>query len=275
MARSSAPTRPTDPQVVTVEVVRTARVTPGMQRVTFGGPGVALLHPLGHDQWFRLFLLRPGQQALRLPTRSSALWYAQYLAVPKAQRPVVRNYTVRRYRAEGADGGPEIDVDFVVHGEPGEAGPAVTFALTAAVGDRVGILDQGLGYRRADGSDWCLLVADETGLPAVAGILASLPEDRPAHVFLELPSEADRQPVVASDAVTVHWLPRADPHARPGEHALAVLRDATLPAGRPSVFAVGESSLATGARRHLVSDRAVDRRAITFIGYWRHGTAAP
>ena len=274
MARSFAPTRPTDPQVVTVEVVRTARITPGMQRVTFGGPGVALLHPLGHDQWFRLFLPRPGQEALRLPTRSSALWYAQYLAMPKAKRPVVRNYTVRRYREKGTDGGPEIDVDFVVHGEVGDAGPAVTFALTASAGDRAGILDQGLGYRRADGSDWCLLVADETGLPAVAGILGSLPEERRAHVLLEVPQEEDRQPLAASDAVTVHWLPRGDRHARPGELALSALRGASLPSGRPSVFAVGESSLATGVRRHLVAERGVDKRDITFIGYWRHGVAS-
>ncbi|MWV49067.1 siderophore-interacting protein [Rathayibacter sp. VKM Ac-2803] len=275
MSRSFTPTRPTDPQVVTVEVVRTARVTPSMQRVTFGGPGVALLHPLGHDQWFRLFLPRPGQEELRLPTRASALWYAQYLAMPRARRPFVRNYTVRRYRAKGADGGPELDVDFVVHGEAGEAGPAVTFALTATPGDRVGILDQGLGYRRAEGTDWCLLVADETGLPAVAGILGSLPADRRAEVFLELPCDDDRQPIPASDAVTLHWLPRTDEHARPGERALDVLRNAALPAGRPSVFAVGESALATGARRHLVAERGVDKRDVTFVGYWRQGVASP
>mgnify|MGYP001507664586 FL=1 len=162
--------KPQDAHVVTLSVVGRERVSPNVVRVTLGGDELDLFTPLGFDQWFRLFLPREDQDALRLPTRASGLWYVQYLATPKARRPWVRNYTVRAVRP----GLRELDVDFVVHGD---AGPASSFALSAEPGDRVGLLDQGIGYHPRVPHDWTLLVADETGLPAVAGICESLPDD--------------------------------------------------------------------------------------------------
>ncbi|MEU8609093.1 SIP domain-containing protein [Actinoplanes sp. NPDC048791] len=46
----------------------------------------------------------------------------------------------------------------------------------------------------------------------------------------------------------------------------------------PSPFytwVAGESRLATTVRRHLVNDRGVPKRDISFIGYWRLGRSAP
>lgn len=62
-------------------------------------------------------------------------------------------------------------------------------------------------------------------------------------------------------------------HGKPGELALRVLTEATLPDGAVHVHAVGESALATGARRHLVQERGVPKRHVDFVGYWRHGRA--
>ena len=36
-------------------------------------------------------------------------------------------------------------------------------------------------------------------------------------------------------------------------------------------YNAGEQALATGARRHLVRDRGIDKRRITFTGYWNLG----
>lgn len=282
------PTKPVEPHVITAEVLRSERVTPNMQRVTLGGEGLTRFTPQGYDQWFRLFLPRPGQEALQLPTRTSAFgWYAQYLRTPKPLRPWIRNYTVRAWRPAGdaanASAWPELEIDFAVHLDEGaEAGPAISFALGARPGDAVGLLDQGLGYEPGRPEDWQLLVADETGLPAIAGIVAAFGPDARAEVFIEIPEPADAQPLEAPAGVRLHWLARSQAQAVgllgadaiPGALALEAVRAAELPTGSGYAYLVGESALATGLRRHLVNERGLPKQAISFVGYWRHGVAA-
>ncbi|GAA4701028.1 NADPH-dependent ferric siderophore reductase, contains FAD-binding and SIP domains [Promicromonospora umidemergens] len=281
-----------DPHVVMADVVNTKRVTPNMMRVTLGGDELAQLTPVGYDQWFRLFLPRAGQDMLRLPTRTSGLWYAEYLTTPKARRPWVRNYTVRAARPDLN----EIDVDFVLHAGPDDApgdtaehgpggasthgsGPGAGFAQAAEPGLRVGILDQGISYDPRHAHDWTLLVADESGLPAVAGICESLPEDARGIAVIEVPTAGDKQEFRAPSGVELRWVVRSDgdPHAVPGQAALAELRGLDLAGLGTEVYAftVGESSLATGARRYLVNECGVPKAYVDFVGYWRHGRSAP
>ncbi|MFB2599676.1 siderophore-interacting protein [Herbiconiux sp. P17] len=276
MAGRLTQVKPEKPQVILAEVTRTERISPNVVRVTFGGEAIRRFRPMGFDQWFRLFLPREGQEVLQLPTRSSILWYAQFLTTPKHRRPWVRNYTVRAYRpAEGESTHPELDVDFVVHGA--SSGPASDWAVNAQPGTTAGILDEGASYSAADDVDWHLIAADETGLPAAVGVLAGLPRDAVGHAWIELPDAADAQPVDAPAGVAVHWLPRTDPHAAPGELARetvqAAITAATLPPGRGYAHLVGESSLVTGLRRHLVA-AGMPKPHITFIGYWRVGHSA-
>ncbi|MEU4564692.1 siderophore-interacting protein [Actinoplanes sp. NPDC023936] len=261
--------KPVDPHVLMLEVTGSARVSPNIVRVTLGGAGLDRFTPLGYDQWFRLFLTRPGQDSLKLPTRASGLWYAQYLATAKPKRPFVRNYTVRAHRP-GA-----LDVDFVVHVDgAGHSGPASSFALNAKPGEQVGLLDQGCGYNPRSEHDWTLLVADETGLPAVAGICESLPDDARGIAIVELPSIEDKQDFRVPAGVQLIWVPRDGAGGVPGQLALATLRETELPGGTVYAYLVGESALATGARRYLVGERQVPKQSVDFIGYWRHGHAA-
>ncbi|WP_277211616.1 siderophore-interacting protein [Isoptericola croceus] len=266
--------KPVEPHVLLAEVVRTKRVSPNLVRVTLGGDGLGHLTLGGYDQWFRLFLPRPGQDAMRLPTRTSSLgWYAQYLATPKARRPWVRSYTIRAARPDLH----EIDVDFVVHGGADEPhGPGTTFAETAQTGDTVGILDQGIGYNPRHEHDWTLLVADESGLPAVAGVCESLPGDARGLAIIEVPTADDKQDLRVPDGIDLLWVERdrADANDVPGQAALAVVQGTQLPRSSVYAFVVGESSLATGVRRHLVNDRGVPKAHIDFVGYWRHGRPA-
>jgi NADPH-dependent ferric siderophore reductase len=270
-----------DPHVVMAEVVNTKRVTPNMMRVTLGGDDLAHFTPAGYDQWFRLFLPRAGQDMLRLPKRTSGLWYAEYLTTPKAQRPWVRNYTVRAARPDLN----EIDVDFVLHAAEDEipadsehaSGPGAGFAQAADRGMRVGILDQGVTFDVSHPHGWTLLVTDESGLPAVAGICESLPDDTRGIAVIEVPTAGDKQEFRAPSGVEVHWVVRSDTHAVPGQAALAELQEIELagPVTDVYAFTVGESSLATGARRHLVNERGVPKAQVDFVGYWRHGRSSP
>lgn len=278
MARPARPARlvkPASQELLHLEVLRTARLTPHWMRVTLGGGEIARFTPMGFDQWFRLFLPVGGDEGLeRLPAKANKmLGYLKYLRIPEGVRPVMRNYTVRAYRAHGPNGGPEIDVDFVLHGTGPGAGPASTWADAATPGESVVIIDEGLGFNPERGVDRVILVADETGAPAVAGVCASLPETAIGFALIEIPSADDVLEFPAPAGVDVRWLVRGS-DVKPGALALDALAAVDVPASGVHAFVVGEQSLPTSARRALIA-RGVDKDHISFVGYWRVGAASP
>ncbi|MDR6200124.1 NADPH-dependent ferric siderophore reductase [Microbacterium sp. SORGH_AS428] len=275
MARFSRLVKPASPDLLHLRVLGTERLSEHWMRVTLGEGEIDRFVPLGFDQWFRLFLPVGGDEGLeRIPAKANKLiGYLKYLRIPDGVRPVMRNYTVRAFRAATADAGAEIDVDFVLHGTGPDAGPASRWAASARPGDSVVIIDEGLGFDPARGVDRVILAADETGLPAVSGVCASLPASATGVALIEVPSAADALPFDAPAGVEVRWLVR-DAQTRPGSLALAALEDVPLPAQGVHAFIVGEQSLPTSARRALVA-RGLDKASISFIGYWRMGAARP
>lgn len=267
--------RPIDPHVLRLDVLSSEHVSPSIRRVTVGGAALDRFTPLGYDQWFRLFLPRADQHEFRLPTRTSTLWYAQWLATPGAQRPDCRNYTVAAVRPDLN----ELDIDFVVHTNPDSDqvdGIAAAWALNARPGQSVGLLDQGIMFNQHPATSSSLLVADESGLPAIEGILRSLPREAVGTAVVEVPDAGDRRPLGEPAGYEVQWVVRAeaaDPHATPGVAALAHV--ATLPplASDSYVFVVGESALATGVRRHAIG-LGVHKDHVRFSGYWKAGVRA-
>ena len=264
---------PADRQFTVAHVRRTERISPGFVRLTLGG--LDHLERRGHDHWCRLFFAREGQDTLQLPTRTSEIgWYLQYLATPRSRRPWVRAYTVRDARPDQG----EVDIDFVIHGDAGGAlGPAAQFALDASPGDRLGFLDQGIGFTPDHPHDWTLLVGDESALPAVAGICGSLPEEARGIAIIEIPTAGDQQEFRTPPGMEVRWIPRDESTAgtdRPGRLALDAVKATDPLDGVVHAHLIGESGLATGARRHLVQEWGVPKRHADFVGYWRHGRPA-
>jgi len=245
-----------------VETVRSKQISPHFVRVTVGGEQLDALEHRGRDHWFRLFLPHEdGATSFALPNRLDMMGYLRYLRMPKATRPHLRNYTVREFRPQDR----ELDIDFVVHGTEGVAGP---WALRTEPGDRVALIDQGCGYDAIPGVTAHLLAADESGLPAVAGILRDLPRDATGAAYLEIPHADDAQDTDAPDGVDVHWLVR--PHdARPGSVALAEVMAHDLPAGPLSAYVVGEQKLPTTVRRWLTGEKGVPKANVTCQAYWR------
>lgn len=251
------------------EVSGRVQVSPHVVRVTVAGDDLKRLPRHGFDQWFRLFL-PPGDGAAdfsHVPQQLGLGSYLKFLTSPSGTRPVFRSYTVRGFRPEVG----ELDIDFVVHGDQGIAGP---WASRAEPGDRVAILDQGRGFDLLPDADFHLLVGDESAMPAIAGILRDLPRNARGLAIIEIPEPDDAQPTDGPDGIEVRWLPRADSHATPGAKALEALRafapenPATL-----SAYVVGEQALATAGRRHLVA-AGVPKPRIAFVGYWRVGRAS-
>ncbi|WP_279433491.1 siderophore-interacting protein [Agromyces protaetiae] len=210
MSKHNSPqVKPERTRPIEAEVLGSVRVSPSFQRVTVGGGEIADLAVRGFDQWFRLFLPPAEAPELRLPDRDGLSGYAQLLTTPKAVRPTMRNYTIRALRPAGEHGGAEIDIDFVLHenADGRLEGVAAHWSTTCRPGERVGILDEGIGFDPAPTADRFLLVGDETALPAIAGVCGSLPADAQGVAIIEIPDASDAQDFARPDGVEVRWIP--------------------------------------------------------------------
>ncbi|MEU6080695.1 siderophore-interacting protein [Streptomyces sp. NPDC047108] len=281
-----------------LHVLRSRRLGPSMIRITFGGEQLKGFFAGGRDQSLSLFLPQPGQDAPLVPHEEGDAWFARWREMDPEVRGVMRSYTVSAQRREP----DELDIEFVLHGStetggPVAAGPASRWAERARRGDRVIILgpavedNTAVRCRPPRGTDWVLIAADETALPAAAAILEWLPPGMPAKVWIEVPHEADRRELPTRADAEITWLvrdPASGAGAPPGaaeqaataavtavtaRETVEAVREAPLPPGTPYAWIAGESGTVRALRRHLVRERGFDRKAVTFVGYWRRGAS--
>ncbi|MDT0310274.1 siderophore-interacting protein [Streptomyces sp. DSM 44917] len=260
-----------------LHVLRAARISPGFVRVTLGGAALSDFACGGRDQRCKVFLPRPGQARAAVPREAPAAeWWPAWRRMPAGERAPMRTYTVREHRPEAGEAG-ELDIDFALHAD---TGPASRWATRARPGDPLTLLgpvtadNAGVDFRPPEGTDWHLLAADATALPAVAGILAWLPPGARARVWIEVEHAADRQELPTAADAEVTWLFRdLLPPAARRDALPAALRAARLPEGTPYAWLAGEAGTVRELRRHLTGERGLDRRRITFTGYWRRGTS--
>ncbi|MEU4190400.1 siderophore-interacting protein [Kribbella sp. NPDC026611] len=241
-------------------------LSPHLRRVTFVAPRIAESVTAGPDQRIKVLLAPPNGTKLDLP--SGPEWYAEWCAQPADERFVMRTYTVRALRPEVA----ELDVEFVLHGING---PASAWVSEAQLGDEVGLLlpfavdttstkgllHSGVDYVPPATSVERVLVADETALPALAGILEQLPAGVRATVFVAVPDAADIRPLQGAADVT--WVTEGS--------LLDAVKSKTL--APDYAWVAGESSMIKAVRRHLVDVVGMPKASISFQGYWKRGEA--
>lgn len=150
-----------------------------------------------------------------------------------------------------------------------------------------------------------LIAGDETAAPAIAVILEQLSPEARGIAVLEVPSADDAAYLPVHPGIEVRVVLRGD--AEHGSALVAATRAAAAeiaPEGTPqsveeidvdtdllwevprhakggaalkrtSLYAwlAGEAGAVKTLRRHLVSERGIDRRTIAFMGYWRIGKA--
>jgi len=268
-----------------LQVVRTRRLGPSLVRVTFAGSDLQAFHSNGRDQSLSLFLPHPGQTEPAIPYELGDGWWQGWRELPDGVRAVMRSYTLRALRRDP----DEIDIDFALHGvEPGAAtpaGPASAWASRAAAGDRVVLLgpaiedNRAIRFRPPEDTDLIVIWGDETAVPAASAILESLPASARVRAWLEVHHAGDIQDLATEADAEITWLVRSDvPHSlkgvggAPTPMAVDAVRAAHLPpAEAPYAWIAGESGQVKELRRHLVRERAIDRRRVTFVGYWRRG----
>ncbi|MDR6321496.1 siderophore-interacting protein [Actinoplanes couchii] len=305
MTQTAVPTQAVPFRFFPVQVARTEQLSPNFLRVTFTGDELIHFADNGWDQRIKLIPPLADSGFEHLPTGED--WYLRWRELPDEKRNPIRTYTIRDVRAADR----EIDVDMVLHGVNG---PASRWAVDAVPGSLMTVLGPnaefdgpsgGIDFHPPAGTRRILLVGDETAVPAIASILARLPQDAVGHALLEVPESADELAIVAPPNFTVTWLPRDGeahgvkviPAVR--EVATKLLGDCVAPvsapvledvdidegilwevpeesAGAPDGFyawLAGEAGVIKTLRRHLVSECGVDRRAVAFMGYWRLGRA--
>ena len=241
---------------------------PNLRRLTLTGQGVADMPTAGPDQRLKLLL---NDDTSRLPSDRGAFSITRFmgLMVSSAVRgTTIRTYTIRSHRLEAG----EIDIDFALH-EHG--GPATRLAATAQVGDQVAVYGPACEYQPSADDAWLLLAGDDTALPAIAAILESLPSTAVGQALIEVRDRGDVQTLDSPAGVQVDWLIRDTTPAHRSNALAGAVAQLAIPDGRRWVWLAGEAGVTTGLRRHLVTDRGLDKSEVRFTGYWKHGRTDP
>jgi NADPH-dependent ferric siderophore reductase len=239
----------------TATVLSNRLLTPVMRRVVLGGPGLQGYRSTGlADEWFRFLFPAEPHDAVEAPTRVDGHWQ---FGEPE---PVSRYYTVRQWDPRRR----ELTVDVVVHGQ----GVATRWASTVPVGDTVLISSPTGRYAPPQDTEWAIVVADLTGLPAAGRILAEQPPGRRVRAVLEVPNE-DCVLDLQSDAdLQVSWIFNPTPDVIPSALHLAT-RSVELPPGRGYVWMAGEASCSRDIRRYIRHELKWPASSYDIVGYWR------
>ncbi len=223
-----------------------------MRRITFKGAELEGFEPTLPASYLKLIFPEPGQLE---PTRPE----------PDGPRPkAMRTYTPLAVRPDVL----EVDVDFVLHGE----GPASTWAAQAQVGQVLFLMGPGPGYAVDVATAQHLLVGDDSALPAIETILATLPASATVHVLLEVISAAEERPLQSAATLTVQWLPRGTNHRAAGQPLEAALRAMPQIQHDCKIYLACEAAAMRRIRQLLVAELGIERKQIVARGYWKLDT---
>ncbi|MBY4571156.1 hypothetical protein ACN95_14130 [Gordonia sihwensis] len=244
-------------------------VNPRLRRVRLGGEELGaferdgVLFPAfaspGFDDHVKLIFAPGGDIADALPVQRAH--GIEWTASPVRES---RDYTPVEVDADAGT----IAFDFVVHSDSGDrsaAGPAEAWAAAARPGDDLWIVGPKSSTVVPPNATWTLMVADETGLPAVRRFLTERPVPGPVRAVLAVADPVAQQvlPVGPDDEIT--WV-----CAEPGDGA--ALADAVagiVPLdGAPYIWGAGESRSLLPIRKYVKRELAVPKRDVDITGYW-------
>lgn len=210
------------------------------------------------DEYVRVLVAPPGE-ALVLPEISDD-WVVTY---PEgAAEPAQRVYTVSDHRV--VDGLVEIDLDIAIHDE----GIGADWAQQCEIGSEVGLIEPHGLYAAPKGVAWQLLVADLTGVPALARILRGLQPDQRAEATIVVTNAADMIPLPSPAEVEVTW------KVVLGENDItdaltAAVTGTSLPDSDRYVWLAGEARSSRAVRRYLRRELGWPQSDFYTCGYWQ------
>ena len=242
------------------QVTAVTAVTPRLRRVTFASDEFAgFLTPFPDQFATLIFPLEHQERPLIEPVGFN---WTEFQEIPEAERPIARNYTVRRSRPELG----EIDIDFVLHEVYGFGSE---WAERAEPGMIVAMWGPRVGYNPHDDVEWQLLVGDETAVPAIGAILEALPAGAKARAIVEVADASDEVDFPTAAEVETTWLHRAEGERGKPDLLMDAVRALPFPEGPIYVWGAGEIGFTTQFGRYLRRERGLKTPSISAIGYWR------
>jgi NADPH-dependent ferric siderophore reductase len=227
-----------------------------MVSVALSGPELADFEITAPTQHVKLLFPVPGEAAPTLPEPGP-----DGLRFPDDRpRPVMRTFTPRRFHS----GSATLDVEFVLHGD----GPASTWAARAEPGHRIAVAGPGGRMPLALGPGRWVVAGDESAIPAIGTLLASLPASARADVYLEVDDASDEIEIESAATVSTTWVHRAPGIF--GEALHDAVSDAEL-TGATGLWVACEAMAVRKIRRTLLAGRHVDPTVLVTRGYWREG----
>ena len=213
------------------------------------------------DEYLRV-LLAPEGHPLVLPTVSDDWEITQ----PEGTEPPIwRVYTISHHRI--VDGTVEIDLDIALHDE----GPGAAWARDCLPGDEVGLLDPKGLYAAPAGVAWQLLVADITGVPAMARILRGLEPGQRVRAVGVLTDAGDAIAMPSPADVELEWVV-VDRDVDVTEALEKAVLEADLPGASDDgryVWLAGEARASRSVRRHLRRTLGWPQSDFYTCGYWQ------
>jgi NADPH-dependent ferric siderophore reductase len=237
----------------TAQLTRRDWLTPRYARLRFEGDELRGFGSLGSDDHIRVFFPDPDAPPSDVP------------AEPRSG--VSREYTPFLWDTDAGI----LDLEFVVHGDAGVAGP---WAATAEIGSTVGIGGP-RGSLVLDGApDRWFLAGDETALPAIKRFIALMAPDAVGQIIVEVADDAFEQELLAPVGVRVRWVHRGPaPEGSILRSALDSLTAGERPAGDVLAFVAAEQSIVKPGRALLFDRWNLDAATTIVKGYWKRGEA--
>jgi NADPH-dependent ferric siderophore reductase len=183
-----------------------------------------------------------------------------------APNMLARDFTPRRYDPIKNT----LEIDFAIH----DAGPATRWAEQAQPGQTLSIGGPRGSFIIPTTYDWHLLIADETGLPAIGRRLAELPAGTRVVVVGEIDGAADEIAFETKTNATITWAHRNGAAAGESDVLAKTLSTLKLPAGDYYAWVACESLIAKALRRQLIADHGANPKWTRAAGYWRRGVVA-
>jgi len=243
-----------------LQVLRVQDLSAQLRRITLGGADLAGFTSLGADDHIKLFFFPPG-----VTPAAPALDAHGQATFPAPGRPPMRDYTPRRFDERKL----ELDIEFVLHG----SGPAAAWASSARPGSTLLIGGPRGSAILPQLPGGYVLIADESGLPALARRVDELAPGVPVRALIEVADREGELPLGARPGLDVTWVHRDG--REPGEQnlLLAALRREPQPMGDVFAWVACESAQSRQIRHALLLDFGLADESVKSAGYWKRGVA--